>query len=529
MPRIWDRVKEFFGRPKAPLPPALEVAQKIQSAKAVYNALEFDGLRKPPAYRPQRTETQQVFLGGQHVRSLQLGDRLFDNHFSYGSQVLTLKRLAVGAKGGRPFFAGAKAKELQKRWDSWAAKCGHQEDESFSEILGLCLIASQVHGDCLVLCHKELTNGKVRLFDADQITNIADFQGWCAERGLHAAEGESDYGYRQCAGCVLDPEGRVEGYFVSYLRAMEAVPNEAATFLSADICRRIGLRTKLSQYRGESSALPLEELEHDTNSLIKSEIQAAQNAATYGLGIIRPPAGGDAMSAAIKGAVDPNTGMIREDVADLLPYGDDPRQLIKDTVEQPANLDQIEGKSAIASFPHGTTIQEFKNDQRPSTSVLDWLQVASDFSGQRMGLQSALSRGKVETSFASGQLELAVSWTAVEESRAMLEKVVDYCVSVICPDNEGYRVQWPDKIQLDPEKHQKVIAEQLRTGIKSYQDILGPSWRENLWQIKEVLDFIKEIGLPKEALSWLTETGAGNSKNLGSENGENEGEIDDEN
>ena len=217
----------------------------------------------------------------------------------------------------------------------------------------------------------------------------------------------------------------------------------------------------------------------------------------------------------MKGAIDPETGNIREDVAALLPYGDDPRQLVKDTVEQPANLEQLEGKSAIASFPNGTAIHQFKNDQRPSTSVLDWLQVASDFSGQRMGLQSALSRGKVETSYSSGQLELAVSWTAIEELRAMLEKqVIDYCVSVICPDNEGYRVQWSEKIQLDPEKHQKVIGEQLRTGIKSYQDILGPAWRENLDEIKAVLDYIQSIGLPKEALSWLTETGAGNSKSL---------------
>lgn len=508
---------KLFSRKREALPPAEEVAAKIMSARAAYEVLDYDPLRSRPPVRPQRTETEQVYLGGQRLEAYRYGDRAFDNHYSFGSQVLTTKRLTIGAKGGRPFFVGSNATELQARWDKWAATCGHQEDESFSEVLGILLTASIVHGDCLILCHKELTGpgAKVRIYDADQICNHADFPAWCASRGLHAATTYTDYGYRQCEGAVLDPSGRVIGYFVTCLRGVTAAPDNAITFLPRSICRRVGAHNKISQYRGESAALPLEELEHDTNSLIKSEVQAAQNFSQFAFAVIRPEAGGDAMSAAIKGAIDPATGTIREDVAALLPYGDDPRQLVKQTAEQPADLKQMEGKAAICSLAHGSDIKDLRNSDRPSSSILSWLDKASDLSGQRLGLQSCLSRGRNDASYSAGQLELAISFTAIEELREMLERqVISYCVGVICPENEGYRVQWPGKIEIDPEKNQKVIAEQLRSGVKSYQDVIGPGWREQLAEVKEVLDYCKEIGLPYEALSWLTETGAGNSKEL---------------
>lgn len=523
---IFDGIKNLFSKKSGGnLPPAEEVAAKILSARAAYEALDFDPLRKRPPYRPQRTETEQTFVGAQRLESYRYGDRAFDNHYSFGSQILTTKRLTIGARGGRPFFTGKNAAELQKRWDSWATSCGHQEDESFSEILGILLTASLVHGDCLILCHKELTAGKVRIYDADQICNHSDFAAWCSQRGLHAAQSYTDFGYRQVDGAVLDPEGRVTGYFVTCLRGMYSAPEDAITFLPRSICRRVGQHIKISQYRGESLALPLEILNRDTDSLIKAEVSAAQNFSQFAFAVVRPPAGGDAMSAAIRGAIDPATGTIREDVAQLLPYGDDPRQLIRQTAEQPADLSQLEGKAAIASIPHGAEIRELKNSDRPSTSILSWLDRASDLSGQRMGLQSVLSRGRNDASYAAGQLELAISWQAIEELREMLEQqVISYCVQVICPEAEGYRVQWPSKIEIDPEKTQRLEAERLRTGVATYQDLIGPGWRDKLLQIKELTDYCHEIGLPLNVLSWLTETGAGNAKAI-----ENEGDETNEN
>ena len=513
--KIFGDLKSIFSRKGEKLPPAEEVASKILSARAAYEALDCDPLRSRPPVRPQRTETEQVFLGGQRLESYRYGDRAFDNHYSFGSQILTAKRLTIGARGGRPFFMGSNAGALQSRWDTWAKSCGHQEDESFSEILGILLTATMVHGDCLILCHKELTGGKIRIYDADQICNHAAFPAWCAARGIHAATSNDDPGWRQVEGAVIDETGRVQGWFVTGLRGVSSAPENSITFLPRAICRRVGQHTKISQYRGESCALPLEQLEHDTNSLIQAEVSAAQNFSQFAFAVVRPPAGGDAMSAAIKGAIDPATGTIRDDVAALLPYGDDPRQLIRQTAEQPADLTQLEGRAAIASIPHGSEIRELKNSDRPSTSILSWLDRASDLSGQRMGLQSVLSRGRNDASYAAGQLELAISWAAIEELREMLERqVISYCVGVICPENEGYRTQWPTKIEIDPEKTQKVLAERLRTGVASYQDVIGPNWKEQLAEIKEVTDYCREIGLPLNALSWLTETGAGNAKEL---------------
>lgn len=492
---------------------AAATAYRIRAAQACYTTLEQDAHRKLPEYRSGRTETQQVMPSYRRLLAYRFGDRAYDNEIP-GAIVDTTIRLTIGARGGRPYFTGDNADELQRRWDRWAAHCGHQEDEAWPEMLGIALRAAKTHGDCLALIHPDLTGGKLRLWDADQIVDHADFPGWCAARGWHAAMGEMDYGYRQVAGAVTDPEGRVVGYFVTCLRQQASASGDAITFLPASLCRRISTRLKISQYRGESAMLPLEELTHSTTSLIKSEVAAANNFSQLSFLVIRPPGGGDMQSATIEGAIDPETGMVRDDVAAMLPGGsNDPRELIRQTVQGPPDMTQIEGKSAYGSLPYGSEVRELRNSDRPSTSIQAWLDRAADLSGQRLGVQSCLARGRNDASYSAGQLELAISWAKIQEDQAMLERqLIDYAVGVVCPEATDWEVQWPAMIDIDPARTQAAADAAIRGGRETYQQQVGPEWRGRLRAMKQVLDYCREIGLDPSALSWHGETGAGNAR-----------------
>lgn len=492
---------------------AASVACRIQAARACYTALERDDHEKLPEYRAGRTETQQVLPSYRRLLSYRFGDRAYDNEIP-GAIIDTTIRLTIGAHGGRPYFTGGNADELQRRWDAWAKRCGHQEDEAWPEMLAIALRAAKTHGDCLALIHPALTGGKLRLWDSDQIVDNADFPGWCARRGWHAAMSETDYGYRQVEGAVTNPEGRVVGYFVTCLRQQTVASGDFVTYLPADICRRVSTRLKISQYRGESAMLPLEELTHSTTSLIKSEVAAANNFSQLSFLIIRPPGGGDVQSAAIEGAIDPETGMVRDDVAALLPGGsNDPRELIRQTVAAPPEMKQIEGKSAYGSLPYGSEVRELRNSDRPSTSIQAWLDRAADLSGQRLGVQSCLARGRNDASYSAGQLELAISWAKIQEDQAMLERqLIDYAVGVVCPEATEWEVQWPAMIDIDPARTQAAADAAIRGGRETYQQQVGPEWRGRLRAMKQVLDYCAEIGLDPSALSWHGETGAGNAR-----------------
>lgn len=503
--------KKPAGEPEPP--PAAAVAARIQNARAMYTALEWDPYRKLPEFRSGRTETQQVLPSYRRLLSYRFGDRAYDNE-QPGGIIDTIIRLTIGVDGGTLYFSGRNAEAVQRRWDAWAKRPGHQEGESWTDMLGKVLRAVKVHGDCLALLHPTLTGGKLRLFDADQIVNHADFVGWCASRGIHAAMSELDYGYRQVEGAVTDPEGRVIGYFVTCLRQQASATGDAITFLPAGICRRISYHKKISQYRGESSLIPLEELTHSTTSLIKSEVAAAQNFSQHAFLIIRPPGGGDIQSAVIEGAIDPLTGRVREDVAELLPgQSDDPRDFIRQTVDTPPDMKQFEGKSAYGSLPHDSDVRELRNSDRPSSSIQAWLDKSADMSGQRLGVQSSIARGRTDNSYSAGQMELAISWKQVEEDHKLLkEQLIDYVVEVLFPDAHDYKVCWSGMIDIDPARTQAASDAAIRGGRQSFQEQVGPEWRKKLDAMKEVLDYCKSINLDPGYLAWYGETGAGNAR-----------------
>lgn len=451
---------------------------------ARYDALKRQPTREPVEIRTELSETENQFTADKRVVAYERCNNLYDNT-SLSSILDTSIRLTIGKRGGTPLFTGADRETLQAWFSRWKRHAGYAEGESYYEMLALILRLVKLHGDCIVWIDPVLTDGKIRIFDADQIVNVqlADFDTWKAEHNLPES-------CRQVEGVVVDGTGKVHGYWVTMLRNRYAVAIGDAMFLPADTCRRVAYHRKHTQYRGEPAAfLANEELTEDTKSLLKSEIAAAKLSSELPL-IVKQPEGMDAdsISSLIEGygsldELAEGTGIDAEELG-----------MIGNSHDE-KTFSAFEGKAAIASVAHGTEVENLNNAQRPSPQIQSFVDLLNDTNGRSLGVMSCLSRGRADNSYSSGQIELEISWKAFEEDQKLLERnVIDYVMEVMFPNAE-YEVYWEKSIQIDPYKYEQTCDLALRGGRTTYREILGTDWQETLRQLAKEKAFLKEIGL----------------------------------
>lgn len=451
---------------------------------ARYDSLNRQPTRRRVDIRTDLSETEQVFYADKRILAYAKCDDLYDNT-SLASIVDTSIRLTIGKRGGTPLFTGVDRDTLQAWFTRWKRHAGYAEGESYYEMLSLILRLVKIHGDCLIWLDPILTDGKIRVFDADQICNVAmpDFERWRAERDLPES-------CRQVEGVVVDGTGKVHGYFVTMLRNRYSVSLDDAVFLPASVCRRVSYNRKHSQYRGEPAAfLANEELTEDFKSLLKSEVAAAKLSSELPL-IVEQPEGMDAdsISSLIEGY-----GSIEEMSKDI---GVDAEELERiGNTHDAKTFQAYEGKAAIASVANGTKVTNLNNNNRPSPQIQSFVDLLNDTNGRALGVMSCLSRGRADNSYSSGQIELEISWKAFEEDQKLLERnVVDYVMETLWPSAE-YEVYWEKSIQIDPEKYEKTCDMALRGGRTTFRDILGTDWKRTLDQLAEEKRYLKEIGL----------------------------------
>lgn len=463
---------------------------------ARYDALNRQPTRRVTEIRTELSETEQVFPDDRRILAYGKADNLYDNT-SLGSIMDTAIRLTIGQRGGTPLFTGSDADTMQKWFDSWKRHAGYNEGESYYEMLALILRLVKLHGDCLVWCDPVLTDGRIRVFDADQICSVAipDFEGWKQEHGFPES-------CRQVSGVVVDGTGRVYGYFVTMLRNRYTVPIGDAIFLPIDTCRRVSYHKKHTQYRGEPFAfLTNEEITEDTKSLLKSEIAAAKLNAELPLIVVQPEGmDADSISSLIEGygsldELAEGTGIDTEELGMLGKSHDE------------KTFEAYEGKAAIASVANGTQVQNLNNANRPSPQIQSWVDLLNDTNGRSMGIMSCLSRGRADNSYSSGQIELEISWKQFEEDQKLLERdVVDYILEMLYP-NAKYEVYWSRSIQIDPEKYAKTVDMELKAGRTTFRELLGSDWKQTMDELAAEKKYLKKIGL--DNLSFF-QTSSGN-------------------
>ena len=451
---------------------------------ARYDSLKPAPTRKATEIRTDLSETEQNFTADKRILAYAKCDNLYDNT-ALASILDTSIRLTIGKRGGTPLFTGADKDTMQKWFTSWKRHAGYNEGESYYEMLALILRLVKLHGDCIVWVDPILTDGKIRVFDADQICNVAipDFERWKYEKGLPEDA-------RQVEGVVVDGTGKVYGYFVTMLRNRYSVNISDAQFLPIDTCRRVSYHRKHTQYRGEPAAfLANEELTEDTKQLLKSEIAAAKLASELPL-IVEQAEGMDAdqISNLLEGygsldELAEGTGIDAEQLGMLGKTHDD------------KTFQAFEGHAAVASVPNGTKVTNLNNSQRPSPQIQSFIDLLNDTNGRALGVMSCLSRGRADNSYSSGQIEIEISWKAFEEDQKMIERdVVDYVMETLYPNAE-YEVYWDRAIQIDPEKSEKTFDMALRGGRTTFRDILGTDWKQIIDELAEEKKYLQSKGL----------------------------------
>ena len=451
---------------------------------ARYDSLKPAPTRKATEIRTDLSETEQNFTADKRILAYAKCDNLYDNT-ALASILDTSIRLTIGKRGGTPLFTGADKDTMQKWFTSWKRHAGYAEGESYYEMLALILRLVKLHGDCIVWVDPILTDGKIRVFDADQICNVAipDFERWKYEKGLPEDA-------RQVEGVVVDGTGKVYGYFVTMLRNRYSVNISDAQFLPIDTCRRVSYHRKHTQYRGEPAAfLANEELTEDTKQLLKSEIAAAKLASELPL-IVEQAEGMDADQIANLiegyGSLDElaeGTGIDAEQLGMLGKTHDD------------KTFQAFEGHAAVASVPNGTKVTNLNNSQRPSPQIQSFIDLLNDTNGRALGVMSCLSRGRADNSYSSGQIEIEISWKAFEEDQKMLERdVVDYIMETLMPSAE-YEVFWQSQVVIDPEKEEKMLDMKLRGGRNTFREVLGTDWRQTIDELAEEKKYLQSKGL----------------------------------
>ena len=449
---------------------------------ARYDSLKRQPTREQVEIRTELSETENNFTAEKRVLAYALTDRLVDNT-SLGSIIDSVCRLTIGRTGGTLIFSGEDRDTMAAWFKRWSKSCGYCEDETLQEVLSIILHCVLVHGDCIAWIDPVLTDGKIRIFDADQICDVAlaDFDAWKMERGLPES-------CRLVGGMVVDGTGRVHGAFVTPLRNRYSVNIEDALFLPAGTYKRVALKRKFSEYRGEPAILRQEELTDDCKNLIKSELGAAKLASQYSFLVKQAPGMSENQ---LDGLLDGYKNL--DELAEGT--GIDVEQLgLMGESKDEKTFEAFNGMSAIGSLPNGADVVNLTNSNRPSPQVQTFLEALDIANGKALGIMSCLAKGICNHSYSSGEIELQVSWKAFEELQGILEGVIDYIMGVLWP-NATYDVHWPKAVSIDPEKEQKTFDLALKNGLTTFKQILGSDWKQDLQQLAEEKEFLKSIGL----------------------------------
>ncbi len=508
---FWNKSKDMMTVGKGFL---VDLIGRAFRPRQMYEASKDDPTIKHAEIRAQDTETQQMFYGWKRIVAYADSENLYNND-SAGSTIDICIRLTIGNAGGVPQFTGDNAKENQDRFDAWKKKCGFYEDENYIDMLKLILHAVKIKGDCIVLLDPVLTNNKLRVFDADQITPVspADFIQWCDKVGGYDGEQKQENRWRQVEGAVVNTQGRCIGWFVTMLRNRAAVALSDAAFIPMGIGIRVSSRKMLTQYRGEPILLPNLPITKSTHDLIGSEVQGAKNAAELSLAVIDgEDSVGDQAAALLNGMTSDQasegTGITAEQLEE-----------IRKKTQGSNTFEALAGKSAIGHFRHGTQIQSLDNTNRPSMSIQEWMNNLSDVNAHRYGVMSCLGRGHSEHSYSAGQMELTISWVTLGEDQKMLERyVVDYICNIMFP-GASYIVKWPKAFDIDPMKSEQTNRLKLQNGGMTFREYLGPRYLE----IFDQMAFEKQE-LEKRNLNNLSifQSNAGNQMDTPSEPSDNE-------
>lgn len=483
--------------------------------------------------RMSRIETQgenEILHPTLRLRGIDLARDMLRNNPQFRGMARTMRANIVGDYGKLRFReSGGWYKTAQTWFNSrWARHADFIDGSTWRECLQLAAVAVETEGDFVAVFDDGILTGdeshphgtgRLRFFEGDQICNLDD-----ASFGEYSARG-----WTQNSGVLYDQHGRVVGVVVTSRRGLSCVPAADAFVLTRDpdadadpnwvlVLRKF----RLAQTRGSASAIPALQTIIDSYEMLGYELLTAkQGASRYAL-VTMPqgdsgvpiPAGFDDVDAgqSADGGTD-GSGQSADAAAnaDGDAGADNCDDFHADALEEwsGANTDYA---------PFGTQIT-FDPTNRPNANMPGFLDYTTDVAGSALGMGHAYSRLRADTSYTAFRGDMVMTWMSFRDFQQFLEDSfsdwVARCairhgmetgaIPSTAPEGweDGIAWQYPRMPSVDEQKEQAALQLKLKNGLTTFRDILGPSWREQLAQFAEEIDFARKLNLPLSVLEAL--------------------------
>ncbi len=425
----------------------------------------------------------------------------------------------VGTVGGLAYFdfpAGYdRVAALME--DAFSASCesaDYYDGYHFDTILRLTLRTLLLGGGVVLLYDdaRVVDSGAILSYEPDCIANISDSAfrrrfpaGWSQSNGrIRNADG------RWC-GVIVSQSQRGKTEFDAADRCYILTRDPSEPPLSA-AWRYIGIPYRLNQGGGKSPLTAGLASLIDTQMLQGYEIEAAKKNAQTLAQIYQtqpdPP-------------VDPS--LYGEGAPTEFERTEDPDQ-IADAVaqaqaEQPpqVTLDEIRAAGCVYDIMPENARMELLDTKHPNPNMPEFIRQVACRGGWSLGMSSVYTTGKVDSSYTGYRGEQLMSWRTFRAWQKFLEReICDWYVrrwhiwasrrglapaeSELPPGwRRMVRWMWPTMEEVDAKTAQDANNMGLKNGTRSYLDILGPRWRDQLRQRAAERDYLRSIGYPDPA------------------------------
>jgi capsid protein len=156
--------------------------------------------------------------------------------------------------------------------------------------------------------------------------------------------------------------------------------------------------------------------------------------------------------------------------------------------------------------------------QRPNDKLPDFFDHCLYGAGASVGVSNVHTKLQAKNNYTAFRGELLMSWQTFEVDQYFLElRVLSWLLPKLFawkarkegwPLPEGWQEtvewDWPEMQIIDPSKYYKAQQDALKVGGKDYSDIMGPDWETKMERLNEMIEKIRELGLPLSILETVS-------------------------
>lgn len=444
--------------------------------RARYSALTNPASQQPPVSHIY-LDPRYTFLGVERLRSQAEAITLHQNDPIIGALLGDLANMIVGADGGRCIIRSESNPEWAKLATSylngkWSDDCDFRRfGNTFHTLLHTtCMIAPR-DGDVLWCIDEEITDGRILMYEADQIVDIANIE----EFDLKGAKAP----FTQRDGVVFDGFGRCIGVHVTQQRAKKVVENKEAVFLPIDSCRiHLGETYRANQHRGDSVILCLLTILVHNSKMLESTVISAQRAAE---------------DIAVHKCAEPVNNLLDSAAAARVGV----------TFTKPV-MTPIGGGVVTIGPDDEYTIN---TNTKPEQNMLDFGDWFRRVAYKRFGLQGSTATGKFDTTD-QGKADAVINAIAIAAYQKVLEdKIVrwalkkgiehGYTIGEIGkpPADYSITVLWPRPPTQQFDQTAADSINRIRSGASSFTKEFGPDWGATFEELVRETEEMRAAGM----------------------------------